>query len=67
MMQMFKYPHGEGECRCRCRIDYDGPVTGHCPTLLPRDLFSTPKLSRFAITTLLSQTCTRMGGRHHGD
>lgn len=65
MMQMFKYPHGEGECRCR--IDYDGPVTGHCPTLLPRDLLLTPRLSRFAVTSLLSQTCTRMGGLHHGD
>ncbi|MCS2156094.1 hypothetical protein MUU48_03955 [Scandinavium sp. H11S7] len=65
MMQMFKYSHGEGERRCR--IDYDGPVSGYCPTFSPLLTRLTPRLSRFATTTTLSQTWTRMGGLRHGD
>lgn len=65
MMQMFKYPHGEGECRCH--IDYDGPANGHGPIFTLLDPHLTPSLSRFAITTILSQTSTCMGGPGHGD
>lgn len=65
MMQMFKYPHGEGECRCR--IDYDGPVHDHGPIFIPLDPRLTPSLSRFAITTISSQTSACMGGQGHGD
>ena len=66
MMQMFKYPHGEGECRAR--IDYDGPAQGQRPTFTPFTSRLLPRLSRFALTTtLLSQTCTRVGGLRHGD
>lgn len=65
MMQMFKYPHGEGESRCR--VEYDGPVTRHSPTFTPQHPRLTPRLSRFAISTILSQICICMGGLRHGD
>ncbi|NIF46785.1 hypothetical protein F3J28_03245 [Enterobacter sp. Ap-1006] len=64
-MQMFKYPHGEGE-RC-CRIDNDGPVACVKPIAVPRQLRLTPRLSRFARTNNVSQTCIRVGGHRHGD